>query len=450
MVDFAQNVIDEIIDQYMFADNTKRPWIIGFSGGKDSTVMLQLVWEALLQINTANKNLHGFVGRDIYIVCNDTMIENPVITEYVDKILSKIEEAARDQDLPIRVEKTIPRLEDSLWVNMIGRGYPAPNNAFRWCTERLKIKPTSRFITEQVNEFGEAIILIGTRLNESTTRTRTMNKHSIKGKRLTKHPLQPNTYMYAPIRHLSLEQVWYIIRTIESPWDANNDELFQLYSNASADDYECPVIVTDDKHTPCGQSRFGCWMCTVVKQDKSMSALIDNGFSWLKPLLKFRDEIALERNDIKNRMNLRRNKTEAVNGMGCYTPLYRKDILERLLKVQKEIQQNKPNFELITNQELIAIQTIWYRDFIFDYKVSYIYHKVYKTELQMETKNKKREKELELLKKSCEQKPQNFDLIQELLTLQKNKSLLRRKRGLKDDIETRIEEYLKKEPKNGY
>ena len=82
MVDFIQNIIDEIIDQYMFADNTKRPWIIGFSGGKDSTVMLQLVWKALEQV----KHFHGFVGRDIYVVCNDTMVENPVITEYVYRI----------------------------------------------------------------------------------------------------------------------------------------------------------------------------------------------------------------------------------------------------------------------------------------------------------------------------------------------------------------------------
>ncbi|MDR2804083.1 MAG: phosphoadenosine phosphosulfate reductase family protein [Dysgonamonadaceae bacterium] len=103
MMDFVQNIVDEIIDQYMFADNTKRPWIIGFSGGKDSTVMLQLVWEALRQINSTNKNLHGFVGRDIYVVCNDTMVENPVITEYVCRVLDKIEIAARDQDLPIRI-----------------------------------------------------------------------------------------------------------------------------------------------------------------------------------------------------------------------------------------------------------------------------------------------------------------------------------------------------------
>jgi DNA sulfur modification protein DndC len=60
-------------------------------------------------------------------------------------------------------------------------------------------------------------------------------------------------------------------------------------------------------------------------------------------------------------------------------------------------------------------------------------------------KCEKHEKELELLKKSCEDNPTDFDLIQELLTLQKNKSLLNRKRGLKEDIENRIEEYIKKE-----
>lgn len=441
MAKFIQNIIDEIIDQYLFADETKRPWIIGFSGGKDSTVMLQLVWEALIQI----KDLHGVVGRDIYVVCNDTMVENPVITEYVHRVLAKIEQAAVEQDIPVRVIKTIPRLEDSFWVNLIGKGYPAPNNAFRWCTERLKIKPTQRFIVEQVDEFGEAVILIGTRSAESANRAKSMKKHAIKGKRLTKHPTQPNTFIYAPIRHLMLEEVWYIINTMPSPWGADNSELFQIYMDASADDYECPTVVTDKEHKSCGQSRFGCWTCTVVKQDKSMSSLIENGLTWLQPLLKLRNELAEERNIIENRMPQRRNGTNAVNGMGPYFPHYRASVLYRLLKAQKEVQIYKPHVELITNQELIAIQTIWYRDFVFDQKVSEIYRKAYKTDLDMKNQNEKKEKELELLKKSCEKHPQDFELIQELLTLQKNKSLLNRKRGLKEDIETRIEEYLKKE-----
>lgn len=441
MAKFIQHLIDEIIDQYMYADDTKRPWIIGFSGGKDSTVMLQLVWEAISQI----KELTGIVKRDIYVVCNDTMVENPVITEYVYRVLDKIEIAARDQGIPIYVIKTIPRLEDSFWVNLIGRGYPAPNNAFRWCTERLKIRPTSRFILEQVDEFGEAVILIGTRSAESAQRAKSMKKHAIKGKRLTKHPTQANTFMYAPIRNLSLEEVWYVINTMPSPWKADNSELFQIYSDASADDYECPTVVTNKEHKSCGQSRFGCWVCTVVKKDKSMSALIENGLTWLQPLLEFRNQLYDERNIKENRMPQRRNGTDAVNGMGPYTPKYRASILERVLIAQKEIQIDKPHVELITNQELVAIQTIWYRDLIFNFKVSEIYHTAYKTNINMEEQNKKQEKELELLKKSCEKNPEDFELIQELLMLQKNKALLNKKRGLKSDIENKIEEYLKKE-----
>ena len=441
MAKFIQHLIDEIIDQYMYADETKRPWIIGFSGGKDSTVMLQLVWEAISQI----KELTGIVKRDIYVVCNDTMVENPVITEYVYRVLDKIETASRDQDIPIRVIKTIPRLEDSFWVNLIGRGYPAPNNAFRWCTERLKIRPTSRFILEQVDEVGEAIILIGTRSAESAQRAKSMKKHAIKGKRLTKHPTQPNTYMYAPIRNLSLEEVWYIINTMPSPWKADNSELFQIYSDASADDYECPTVVTSKEHKSCGQSRFGCWVCTVVKKDKSMNALIENGLTWLQPLLEFRNQLYNERNIQENRMPQRRNGTDAINGMGPYTPKYRASILERVINAQKEIQIDRPHVELITNQELVAIQTIWYRDLIFNYKVSNIYHSAYNTNINMEEQNKKQEKELELLKKSCEKNPEDFELIQELLMLQKNKSLLNKKRGLKNDIENKIEEYLKKD-----
>ena len=50
--------------------------------------------------------------------------------------------------------------------------------------------------------------------------------------------------------------------------------------------------------------------------------------------------------------------------------LFSEVLLLRLLQAQREVQKEKPHIELITNQELIAIQTIWYRDFIFDQKVS--------------------------------------------------------------------------------
>lgn len=427
-------------------NDTQRPWIIGFSGGKDSTALLQLVWMALKNIPHKKRN------RKIYVVCNDTLVENPVITEYVFDVLKKIQQAAVEQGLPIEIQKTIPRLEDSFWVNIIGRGYPVPNTAFRWCTDKMKIKPTSRFIFDQVAENGEAIVVLGTRSAESATRAKSIKKHEIRGKRLTKHPNHHNTYVYSPIKDLMLEEVWYIINGFTSPWGADNSKLFQIYSDASADDYECPTMVTDKSHASCGQSRFGCWTCTVVKEDKSMAALVSKGYPWLEPLLFLRESMVEERNISENRMPTRRNGqlaiTEDGHNQGNYTPGYRARLLEQVLKTQREVQKTKPQLELITNQELIAIQVIWHRDLAFEFKVSEIYNKIYEKELDMKKNDEKILKEIALLKSVCDNQSEDFELIQELLSMQKNKALLNRKRGLKDDMERVIEKYLKTESEN--
>lgn len=435
-----QFIINEIIDQYAYADHSQRPWIIGFSGGKDSTVLLTFVWEALLQLKNLPTPFQ--LRRPVYVVCNDTLVENPLIAHYTHKVLDKIIEEAKEQDLPIYVKRTIPRLEDSFWVNTIGRGYPVPNSAFRWCTDKLKIKPTSRFIEEQVAEDGEAIILLGTRISESATRARTFKKNEIKRKRLTKHPNQVNTYVYAPIKHLMLEEIWHVINSHPSPWKADNSELFQIYTEASADDYECPTMVTNKNHTSCGQSRFGCWSCTVVPVDKSMTTLIKNGHTWMKPLLDLHKSMIEERNKPENRKETRRDGSLAINGMGTYTDTYKKKLLTQLLQAQKEIQKHDSKINLISNQELIAIQTNWYRDLIFDYKVSDIYNQVYNKNQTMNGFDLKQQKEFDLLKSVCNGNETDFKLIQELLILQKNKALLNRKRGLKDDMERVIEKYL--------
>jgi len=435
-------IIDEILDQYMYADTTDRPWIIGFSGGKDSTVLLTLVWLALRKIKE-EKIVPFQLRRPIYVVCNDTMVENPIISSYVDDVLSQIEKKAREEDLPIFVRKTIPKLEDSFWVNVIGKGYPVPNTAFRWCTDKMKIKPTARFITEQVDECGEAIILIGTRKAESATRARSIKKHEIHGQRLTHHTILHNTYVYAPIKELMLEEVWYIINAIPCPWGFDNKVLFNIYMDASADDYECPTVVTDKSHGSCGQSRFGCWVCTVVKDDKSMRSLINNGREWMQPLYDFRIELDRGRNVIENRMPFRRDGKPAINDMGTYTFKYRANILKGLLEVQCKLQKNDPEIKLISDQELIAIQVNWYRDFNFVYSVSEIYNSIYKTSFAME-ENSKNKLEADLMREVCKDNPEEGELIEQLLLLQKSKSLMKRRHGLPDEIETCLKEFIKK------
>lgn len=437
----VRTIIEELKDQYLEADANCRPWIIGFSGGKDSTVLLMLTWIAMQELREEGKPLH----RRVYVVCNDTMVENPVIEEYVSTVLLKIDEAAREQQMPVQVVTTTPQLEDTFWSCVIGKGYPVPNNSFRFCTEKMKIKPTSKFITDQVVADGEAIVLVGTRLTESQQRERSIRRHEIKGHRLSKHPLNPNTFTYAPIKELMLEEVWWIINSIPSPWGFDNQILFNIYLDASADDYECPTVVTDDSHRSCGQSRFGCWICTVVKEDKSMSSLIKNGVEWMKPLLDYRDKLVENRNVSELRCDTRRNGQRAVDetghNLGNYTMEYRIEMLRDLLKTQKKVQEGHSSVRLITSQELIAIQVIWFRDGNFTKTVNDIYNEVYGYSIpNMEIGLQERL----ILEKSCID-PKHFQLIQELLALQKSKVLLMRKYGLQNDLEERLDSFIKAE-----
>lgn len=424
-------IISEISDQYLYDENTERPWIVGFSGGKDSTLLLQLVWKALEGILKEKRK------REIYIVCNDTLVENPKIVVFVENVLHKIEQAATKQSMPIYVHRTTPRLEDSFWVNLIGRGYPAPNSSFRWCTERLKINPTTRLILDTVSNKGEVIILLGTRKDESASRAKSLKRHNIIGKRLRKHFL-PNAYIYSPIQNVTNDELWQYLQQNSSPWGANNKELITLYKDAAGGD--CPLVL--DISTPaCGQSRFGCWVCTLIKKDRSMEGLVDSGNEWLEPLIDIRDLLLKSRDKDSWRMNFRRNGQP---GKGPYRAFARAYFLRRLLMAQKKIKKEFKDIDLITHQELVAIQINWYRDRIYNYKVSNEYNRIFKEDLDMRDHDEQFRIEEELLKNICKDNPGDFGLIQDLLSLQKNKSLMLRKRGLLNDIENRIESFLEK------
>lgn len=423
---------NEIIDQYLYDDNISRPWIIGFSGGKDSTMLLQLVWNALRKVEP------GILMRPIYIVCNDTLVENPKIVSFIENTLKQIEIAANKQSLNIRVVRTAPRLEDTFWVNLIGKGYPAPNKFYRWCTDRLKINPTTRFILEQTGEKGEAIILLGTRSDESSARAASIKKHEITGQRLRKHVL-PNAYVYAPIKDVTTEEVWQYLLQNPAPWGGSHRNLITLYRNATGGD--CPLVI--DTTTPsCGNSRFGCWVCTVVKKDKSMDALIDNGEEWMIPLQEVRDFLVETRDNPEIWRERRRRNGSIKEGIwGPYKFETRVEILRRILKAQKGIEAEE-GVELITHQEMVLIQFHWFRDLFFKTKVSDVYNKIYKTKFDMSKQEEKFKQESDLLKKSCKEEPKDVELIQDLLALQKTKTLMMRKRGLIDDIERRIEQEI--------
>ena len=377
--------IHEEIRQVYLSDN--RPWILGFSGGKDSTCMVQLIWEALSELPA--EKLH----KRIFIISSDTLVESPKVVEQITNTLDMMEKASKKSHLPISTNLVHPVIEDTFWVCLLGKGFPAPSNLFRWCTERLKIRNADRFIQDRVSEYGEAIVVLGTRKDESGSRQQLMNLYEIESSLLSRHSKFAQTYVYTPLRDFTSKDVWNYLLQKKNPWGSNNRDLLTMYQNANA--AECPLVV--DTSTPsCGNSRFGCWTCTVVNDDSSLRNTIENGEDWMEPLLELREELKAtqkpaKRKEVRSfkrrigqmkliddgrRKGFDRKMLESAKESeehvdyndphnrlvpGPYTMDFCKEFLTKLLEAQKKIRRDgpDPHMTLILEDEIHEIQRIW-------------------------------------------------------------------------------------------
>jgi len=422
-----------------------RPWVIGYSGGKDSTALLQAIYYALAQPPRMELRKH------LYVVACDTRVESPRISARIGAELAAIQNAAERDRLPLTCHLVYPRLNDTFWVNLIGRGYPSPTSRFRWCTDRLKIFPVSEFIQSVVSQSGSAIIVLGARKAESATRAQTMRRREIEGNRFRPHADLPKAWVYTPIEDLTTNEVWTYLLNVPSPWNGNNRELVALYKQASGG--ECPLVI--DTSTPsCGQSRFGCWTCTVVDRDKSMEALVECGEEHLEPLLAVRGYLKEIRDTPGSRYDLRRNGTtpyrrgteEVMTNTGPFTHQTRIDILRRVLEAQKE-----SGITLIEGDELTIIQEIWNReenrhpckpDVPAD-TVARIWRHVYE-EAPMpgqEDHYNYLDEENRLLHEVCEQQDVPFEMMRRLRDVEEEYGHLKRRHGLSEEMREIVRSY---------
>jgi DNA sulfur modification protein DndC len=353
LADKWASTVEQVRAEYL-AQNQSYPWIVGFSGGKDSTLVLHAVFEALLSIPPSQRT------RQVHVVSNDTLVESPFVIAHLNLVTKQVERAAKSLGLPVVVARTRPDLDKSFWVLLIGKGYPSPNMTMRWCTDRLKIQPTSGYIKNNISAFGAAIVVLGVRKDESQTRQRSIEKRrNFRGQNLTPHPELVGAYIYRPIVDLSTEDVWEILGSFDTPWGGSHQTLIQLYRDA--DGGECPVVLSKAEAPGCGtsSSRFGCWTCTVVEKDKSLQGYVDSGNHRYKPLVMFRMWLKDIRNRYDMRSAYRRNGTLAFSPDGKHVPgpftiQARKQILERLLETQEEFGDR-----LISNEELDLIYKHW-------------------------------------------------------------------------------------------
>lgn len=490
----------------------ERPWVVGYSGGKDSTVVVQLIFEALSEM--PKQHLH----KKVYIISSDTLVETPLIINSINETLRRIQTEALKRELPIETHKVKPIIQDSFWVNLIGRGYPSPNQRFRWCTDRLKIDPANRFITEKVSTHGEVIMVLGVREDESATRGNVIKSHTVEGKTFMRHSTLANAYVYAPIKHFTVDDVWDYLLNYPSPWGDDNHELHKLYQDSNSG--ECPLIIDKEikeSAGSCGNSRFGCWVCTVVTEDKAITGFIKSGHDWLKPLLEFRDWLAEIRDDRSRRMKYRKSGQVYFNGvkvetdqsgkkfviipkkgirkaekkpleeynlvkkdelkkyikkhnidlsanedqkilvyyetedehgnritkyeqlgLGPFTFETRKEILTRLLETQKIIKNpTDPNYKLISIEELKEIRKIWFQLGDWEDQVPKIFENVmgYSIEWEIDDRPPFDEEQISDLELLADKYKIDLNLIKKLISIEKDYSGYKVKRGLMEEIE---------------
>lgn len=432
------STISFLKEQY-FADS--RPWVVTYSGGKDSTTVLHLVIKMLQELHKEGKDT-----KHTYIVSSDTTVEMPIIEQYTNIRLQQITKFANESGLKLSCHKLEPKLEDSFWTLMLGLGYPAPTSSFRWCTERLKINPATDFLKSLVNKHQSILMLLGVRSDESQARANSIESRVLNHRGLSVHDSIPNAYVLSPIKYWSNEDVWTYLSKNPFPW-GDHSYMMSLYDKGSSEG-DCNIALNPDSPS-CGKTRFGCWVCTVVEKDRSMEGMLKNGEEWMQPLWNYREKLYTYRNDPEKRDTRRRN---GATGAGPFLPSVRRELLEELLQAEVDVTKNyhmmkknandyNPNerVELIKDDEIELIQQNWNKDgdlsnraYRIAQKFNRLMDKTTTTELREELEN-------------INDEDFNMDLFERIYEIESYRKNISNRYAIINDIEKRVVDFYKGE-----
>ncbi len=450
-VDYVAELKEEIRKMYL-AD--RREWVIAVSYGKDSTAVLQIVWNAIAEIPKAKRE------KTIHLITTDTTVENPIMSRWVTSCIAEVDSAAEAQSMPFQTHLIRPAIENRFWSILIGKGYSRPRNKFRWCTDRMKIQGSRQLMRSFKSSINGIVLILGTRFAESTARSQRMNKRTMLADRVSQGDY--NEEVYTPIQDWSDTETWIFLNQWPAGFRADNKRLIDLYQGFSSAG-ECPIVTANindralkTKAAGCG-ARTGCWTCTVVNKDRSFTSYVNDSpeHEWMEPLLEFRDEINLE-NDHQYR-DFRRRNTGKVHlytkldedGNECVAPIpgpylkeYRNHLFRRVLQVHRKIEETKPDeysdFQVISIEEILFIRDEWISFFgEFDDAASSIYRDVMGCDLVV-TKDNNRlldRSAYEVLLEICGDDSNHLGLMASLLNTEDIYNTRRGRRGIYNDLE---------------
>lgn len=359
--------IKEIKSLYL---NSEIPLYVAYSGGKDSTVTLDLVVKAIKEL-PKEQRIHSVI-----VMFSDTLLEMPPVMGQIQNSIESFRTFCKENELPFVFKQVSPKTKNTFWSKLIGAGYTLPRRDYRWCTDRMKIKPMQEAIDEVIKIYGGYIAVTGARKDESVDRKERLESNALDGYLHLKKHSDSRCKLLAPIEDMTQDEVWDYIYTKSESWVDKNG-LGVIYSEAAGDGDECTSVLEGGEagNKPgCSKSaRFGCMICPLFEKDKTLNNLakeneylsvIEEFRNWL---VQFRDG-HWDKRDVYNHRAHRQQEYSNSNhrlGMvspGGYTLEFRKEMLCRLFEMQDEVIGLKPDFEIITTPELEYIQERWLQE----------------------------------------------------------------------------------------
>jgi len=233
-------------------------WVVAFSGGKDSSLLLRLVYEWARARVASGQPVPGRV----WVLFNDTGSELPSLYRWVEEYVGYMTKLFNELGVDLAMERTEPEPGDRFADRVVGRGYPAPNFRFRWCVELLKIRPSRRALDRLASRLGRIVLLVGLREDESSARAAKLRRSTCGGGMTCLQSFYiktdlPGVTKVAPIKHWREEDVWAYLNQLARR-EPIYGKLLAMYGKGLY--YPHPV-------------RFGCWHCTLVKTHHALEVL---------------------------------------------------------------------------------------------------------------------------------------------------------------------------------
>lgn len=375
----------EVIRKMYLDKEDPRDWVVAYSGGKDSTCVAGLVVSVIESLKEEEKI------RFVHLIMSDTQMENPLVHQHMVTQCELINKYAKEKNLPISCKIVTRPIEESYMYLVLGKGYPLPynNGKGRWCTDRLKIKPS----VKAVKAINPSYILTGVRHAESQSRSRSIDKLSI-DEFIGRHSQMKEAKTLNPIIYWTVEDVWKFLKWEGVPWGSTLS-VRQIYRDATGEcGFSNPAENKSRKIEACG-ARHGCWNCPVILQDKSTENM-SRIHTWMKPLTVWRKlqlavygnykpekKEGIKRKERSEQLKKWKKYMEMVTavtkagydrrgryygiGKGTLVVEARQYLLEKLLETEAEVnrlrsEQNLPPLKLITDEEIKLIKEFWEKD----------------------------------------------------------------------------------------